>query len=248
MTSGAPAGWAAEEAKVAVEMHAALQSHLQLATDIEAFAYDLLTGVKSLRHPPVVYKVHGTLLARVLQDLRVTVLATLPGYTMQSWTLAASAFEAAHAMGFIGVDAERATRWLDHTKMEAPAVTTYDGVMATFKWLLSDDTPKERELAVKTEYALYQHLCSAKHANPIAEKTRYWIVTPDSLRLVLTPFLSSRRIREAKLGLAMACRAGVLACWIFAESHAEDFGTIRDRLQDLMMRSEPLIPSSDDEG
>lgn len=44
MTSGAPAGWADEEANLAAQMQAAIQLHQQLATDIKGFAYDLLTG------------------------------------------------------------------------------------------------------------------------------------------------------------------------------------------------------------
>ena len=218
-SAASPHPWEDSEATARRSLEPALDASFAVATQCEQLAFDLLSGVQQLRHPQEVYRVHATLLARTLQDLRVCAIASRLGYTMQAWAIASSAFEAANTMGFVGTDPERAQRWLAHASQAKSFCDTHTAILGTLRFLEIADASDERNELTRREYELYQYLCMAKHVNPLAEKTRYWRSGERSLRLALTPFASERRVREARLGLALATRAAAVALWVFQRAH-----------------------------
>ena len=101
--------WLPAEDDFSAKIAADLSRHLALAERCVITANQMLSRGQS-NGVTDVYRVHAILLIRVLHDLRGSVLCALAGYTMQSWTVAASCFEAAHTIGFIGRDVARAKK------------------------------------------------------------------------------------------------------------------------------------------
>lgn len=238
-----PIDWAREEMRVRRRMQRQLASYLAIARESESLAFDLVKDLPEPRKAPEVIRVHLTLLARVIQDLRVSVLAAVRGYTMQSWTVAASCFEAAHSMGFVGDDVERARRWLEHSSLRRGPWQAYAGVEGSLKYLEVGESTTARAELVRREYELYEYLCLAKHINPIPERTRYVVRVGSSIRLLLTPFFTDRRVREARLGLALGIRAAFLALWVLHRTHYTERSAFASRLLALASNSEILISS-----
>lgn len=235
----APFGWSTTEIHVHRSMAKEIGPHLAVSRQIEGLAYSMMTSLSKHVQPKAVLRAHSPLLVRTLQDLRACVLLTLRGYTMQAWTAAASAFEAAHAMGFIGADATRAERWLNHTDQHRGPFSVKDGVIGTFKYLDLGPTAAERQQLADNEYGIYEKLCMAKHVNPLAERNRYWLSKGSSVRLQFTPFMSTGRLKEARLGLALAARSAILALWVLSKTH--DPAGVDSRIVRLATESGELV-------
>lgn len=214
-----PDDWEETELRIRRRARRALAPYLTHAKRLDTLAFEILQSVKAVDATPDLYLAHISLLTRVLQDLRVTVIAAESGYTMQSWSVAASAFEAAHTMGFLAVDPSRATKWYAHKSTETSFCSAFDGAQGSFTFVGLGDSIAERDQLVRQDCKHYQSLCIAKHVNPLAEKTRYVRQREGSLRLTITPLLSERRIREAQYGLALAVRSATLAVLIFHKAH-----------------------------
>jgi hypothetical protein len=233
----APAKWAIEEAAVSARLRPQLGPEISLAREIEGFAFEVISSIVTLRQPADVFQAHATLATRALQDLRVCVSAVLSGYTMQGWTVASCAFEAAHASGFIGEDLARAQKWLKHRQLEKSVIPVRDSIVGTFIYLEMATDASDRNRLVDNEYELYRYLCLAKHVNPVAEKYRYWVRAEKGTRLMFTPFYTPGRVREARLGLGLANRAALLATWIVARAHSASFTAIEPKLKSLANRT-----------
>ena len=106
-----PDDWESTELHVSAEIIPHLDEYRDIVRRLDNLAFDMLAQVKTVRVPQKLFGAHAALFARVLQDLRVTWSSAVCGYTMQSWTVAASCFEAAHTMGFLAVDPARAESW-----------------------------------------------------------------------------------------------------------------------------------------
>jgi hypothetical protein len=237
----APAKWVIEEAHVARTMRPQLQPEIALANDIETFAFSTISSLTSLRQPQDILRAHATLVTRALHDLRVCMISCLSGYTMQGWTVAASAFEAAHMAGFIGEDTARAAKWLGHLDIEKPVIGVKDAVVGTFKYLEIVADASARQQLVDNEYELYTYLCMAKHVNPIPERHRYWVEDSSGTRLLFTPFYTPGRVREARLGLGLANRSALLAGWVLARAHATPFHELEPELLALANRTAQAV-------
>ncbi len=108
-------------------------------------------------------KVANTLLLRISNDLRgVTILAN-HGYGIQAAALAASLYESAYTVAYIGDNETLAEEWISH---EDPKKPFRDVRSLTEKGLsnLGLQTIKEQ---AEIEYRVYQQLCMPKHANPL---------------------------------------------------------------------------------
>lgn len=220
----------------------ALREHLVLASDLDNLAFDLLKKVaRPLTQPEAVVRAHFSLLSRVLQDLRAAILLARAGYTMQAWAVAASAFEAAHTMGFVAVDPKRAQQWLDHDDSDKQFCSAKTGVQGSFKFIELGKQGRGRDMLVEREYSLYERLCMAKHVHPLAERNRYIGLRGGKTTLMITPFYTDRRAREARMGLLLVCRAAILALWVFQKAHLPESASEKLRIVDLTARSETLL-------
>lgn len=242
LTSGLPTDWESTETFVQRQMRAPLREYVDILRNLDDLAFELLRQTKRRRRleDVAVYRVHATLLVRVLQDVRVAMLTAQSGYTMQSWSLVASAFEAAHTMGFIGADSGRANDWLNHKDAEQAFCPVKTALEGSFKYLEIGGRAKRRVAAVAEEYALYHYLCMAKHVNPVAERTRYVGKLDGEPTLTITPRCSERGIREARLGLILACRAAIMAIWVFHKTHGT-CDTENPKLHALTVRTAHLL-------
>jgi hypothetical protein len=230
------------EASVLAQLIPGLAQHLAIVEECEGLAYEYMAVLKKPRQPVEVVRVHTSLLARVIEDLRVCVLTATRGYTMQAWSVAASCFEAAYSLGHIGTDVERAKRWLEHMNLDTVPWSVYDSVMGTAKFLKFTD-PVRRDKLVKVEYTFYQRLCMGKHVNPVTERERRWKLAPGTATLVLYPFYSSAILGQARLGLNVAIHAATMAILSFHQAHLSEDADPRPL--DLLERSRALVESPD---
>ena len=178
--------------------------------------------------------VKALLLARMINDLRASVILAQKRYPMQSWTTASSAFEMAHDVGFIGKDEDRARRWVNQANITARPWPVYDAVARTFANLDLDPA------GALGEYQYYRYLCLAKHGNPVIQASHNLIDDGQAMTLHIDPYFSSKVCKQLRLGLALAMRAVSSAVWISARDHVEDeeilrraltaVGNTRDRL------------------
>lgn len=102
------------------------------------------------------------LLYRLANDLRGVQELAIRGYSLQAVSLAASMFEGAYTLAFIGNNDALAREWVDHKE---PTHT-----FRPAKTLVEEVVKKEKEpdvdAATKARYLVYTQLCLAKHVNP----------------------------------------------------------------------------------
>jgi hypothetical protein len=238
------------EASVSAQLIPGLTRHLAIAEECEGLAYEYITEVLKARRQQIeLIRVHTSLLARVIEDLRVCVWTATRGYTMQAWSVAASCFEAAYSLGHIGKDVERAKRWLDHMNLDTAPWNVYDSVLGTTMFLKITD-PIERKQIVDDEYTLYKRLCMGKHVNPLTERERRWKLTPGTATLVLYPFYSSAILEQARMGLVVGTHSASMAILSLQQAHLGDNGDPRpialvDRGRELLEEPErPVVPGT----
>ncbi len=212
---------------------------MAIVEECEGLAYEYMAAVlKAPRQPIELVRVHTSLLARVIEDLRVCVWTATRGYTMQAWSVAASCFEAAYSLGHIGTDVERAKQWLEHMNFDTVPWNVKDSVMGTAKFLKITN-PVERQQLVDVEYSFYKRLCMGKHVNPVTERERRWQLAPGTATLVLYPFYSSAILGQARMGLLLVTQAATVAILSFHQAHLGDSGDPRPVA--LMEKSRELV-------
>lgn len=103
---------------------------------------------------------------RLANDLRGVQELAMRGYPLQAASLAASMFEGAYSLAFIGADENLAQEWVEHgdpARMFRPVKTLVRGVM-------QKERVPDIEASTKVKYRDYQQLCMAKHINPLLQK------------------------------------------------------------------------------
>lgn len=187
-------------------------------------------------------KVANTLLLRISNDLRgVTILAN-HGYGIQAAALAASLYESAYTVAYIGGDETLAEEWINH---EDPKKPFRDVRSLTEKGLanLGFQTIKEQ---AEIEYKVYQQLCMSKHANPLFQM-RHGIRVEDKERkfvLFNGPDTSPEAVRVCWFALEhSSAAAGLVAASSLVNNHVppgrrqplareiEAMGRLRKRLE-----------------
>lgn len=235
--------WEPAEEDFAAKVRPLVTAHLDLAAQCVHVGSDLLARAQG-RRDALIYQVHATLLARVLQDLRACVICSLSGYPMQAWTIAASAFEAAHTIGFVGNRVDRASAWLAHRSEANAFIPAFDALNNTIIYLGVEPDSTKREAIVQESFSLYRHLCMAKHINPISEKDRYVYGVDGKPNLVLTPPFTNRRAAEVRLGLLLAIRSAHIALWAFDVTHLSEPGFVDGRLGNMALAVDELVDAS----
>jgi hypothetical protein len=110
--------------------------------------------------PATWHNVQAQLSARLADELRVIHWAAGNGYLLPTMTLAASAFEIAYTMAFIGPNDIRAAAWPAHTKVDRTPWS-----IRTMVAEVAGASGKEAFAA--NAYGHYQVLCTGKHHNPV---------------------------------------------------------------------------------
>ena len=213
--------WLKAEAEVASYMSQAISRGLAVSIEVERAAFRVLSSVSELRQGHEIFHAHAALLTRALQDLRACGILALRGYTMQAWAVAASGFEAAHTIGFIGEDVARAQTWHAHKDLQKVPWDVFSLVDHSYRYLGLGGAEASAVATPRTEYGLYQQLCVGKHVNPVAERLRY--IMQDDSRLVISPMYSAGKSYEAQRALALVCRASVMGLCAYSDEVAHPF-------------------------
>lgn len=107
-----------------------------------------------------------TLMARILTDIYAMATLAWRGYTVQMTSLAASTFESCFYLSYIGLNDDKAEKWLNHPDHTTSFVSVFAAIQGTMINDISDQvTPERLEEAVRDEYQIYQQLCAVKHGN-----------------------------------------------------------------------------------
>ena len=174
--------------------------------------------VRQSSEVPQSCKVANTLLVRISNDLRgVTILAN-HGYGIQAASLAASLYESAYTVAYIGGDETLAEEWINH---EDPKKPFRDVRSLTEKGLsnLGFQTIKEQ---AEIEYKVYQQLCMPKHANPLFQMRHGMRVEEKERKFVLFngPDTSQEAVQVCWFALEhSSAAAGLVAARSFVNSH-----------------------------
>lgn len=238
--------WESAELWVQHRMAPSIVEYRRLAHDLDDAAYEITKEMTSTSSSLDLCSAHIALLARVLQDLRVADGLMARGYTMQGWAITASAFEAAHTMGYLAADPSRAVAWWQHSDPRSPFCGARTAVEGCFKYLEIGNQGAQRVRLIGREYRHYEHLCVAKHINPVSERSRYLSPSPRGTVVRFTPTVSSRRRREARFGLALACRAAITALWVFQRAQIPGDEKAARLVVDLGVRAGSVLANWND--
>lgn len=231
--------WERAEEEVRSYLAEDISESIDVAGEVEAIAFELMRAASVPGTNPELFIVHANLLTRALQDLRVCCTTAVSGYTMQSWTLAASCMEASYTVGFIGADQDKAREWQEHSNPHRSPWNMYDCLLHSQRYLGIETDTKRLEERAREEYMLYQHLCMAKHVNPIAERNRY--LDSRTGRMYVTPAFSDNMPHEARLGIALAARSATVGVWAVRKAHFPSKHDLDDRIVETARRGLQLI-------
>ncbi len=208
-----------QEAEVkAVEiMRRELGPHLALTQD----AHNLI-GMALISNPqgpvldlPLSLKVSTNLLIRIANDLRGTVILAERGYPLQALTLAASVYEAAMQVAYIGSDEKIAREWVDHDKPDAFFKKIEQLTTEVFRKLGIPDADAQ----AKRDYRVYQQFCMAKHLNPLLQKHYSFQKIGEWVVALNGPDWSDLSIKGAWFALDYSERFVYIALAAFINSH-----------------------------
>lgn len=197
------------EACAVEELEPKLHPHLALSADAFTLITDLVAaspqGLRMKDLPPSLH-VATKLLLRLSNELRGIELLTVRGYPMQACNIAASAYEVAFTIGYIGDDDARAQVWGDHNN---PTRFPWDIPTMTRETLRALGSP-DLETETAAAYRVYRQCCMAKHGNPILEG-RFGVQVGDGNVVIINgPDTSEDAIRPARYALEHAVGVAIM--------------------------------------
>lgn len=186
-----------------------LKDHLELANCTCDLLWRIFASFNeiNLKDTRLSSKVKLVLGARLADDLRAVYHLCSIGYSVQACVVAASIFEVAHTVAFIGSDEERAKHWDEH---DDPLIG-FKGVKALVKENFKAAAADGFERDWQGEYDVYTQLCWMKHVNPLLQDFRdpqFWSVHGT---LMHAPDTTEAGIRRSWLALERSSRLGLLA-------------------------------------
>ena len=197
-----------EERRAKILLAPELRRHLELIGRVynlvppinRAFEGRAITGM------PLPLKVRLVLLGRLADDLVCVGRLCEIGYSGQGCTVAASIFEVAHTIAYVGND-KRARAWSSHNDPTRPFKPVAEIVQMNVNAAGFQD-PEERS---RSEYRLYRQLCWLKHANPLLMDFRDINSWEAHGTLDYGPNTSEEGIRRSWFALQHAGRLGLMA-------------------------------------
>ena len=165
--------WAEQQLKPDLELHlVGLKNALHiLSITIEAVPPMNLDQVSSSK------KIATALLVKIANDLRANAILTSKGYAIQAATIAASLYEFAFMIAYIGDDEDLANKWIEHSDLTHNIVSIKEMTLNALKKLGAPNPEEECE----KEYKVYKDLCMIKHGNPNFQKAHSFIIENNSV-------------------------------------------------------------------
>lgn len=143
-------------------------AHLRLAGRVYDFigCWSHLDELRPFAETSLAERVCVALLYRLANDLRGVQELALRGYPLQAASMAASMFEGAYTLAYIGHDENLAQEWVDHDD----PTRTFRPVKNLVRAVMQKEGVPDIEAATRARYRDYQQLCLAKHINPLLQK------------------------------------------------------------------------------
>ncbi len=163
-------------------------------------------------------KVSTVLMMRLSNDLRGVALLGLRGYSLQAAALAASVFEVAHCVAYIGDDDSRADAWGSHADPTKPVRSVRSLTEDVAKVFGADDPSKTAD----APYRVYRQLCLAKHSNPLLQKHHGHYVNDEAVVATNGPDASEESVRVTRFALEHATRFALLSLAVFLHHHVPE--------------------------
>ena len=239
--------WVEPERHARSELRDSISTHLRLARLthelVESAVGTAMPG--RLAPPPHAAEVQARLLVKLSPDLRVIEWSARNSYVLQALGIAATVYELAHAVAYIGTSDDRARRWETHTDTARSYPSSRErrrAVRATIEHSLPGHS--DMESMIDRQEQLYEVFCMAKHGNP--KVLRYFgvAVRGDRVQLYHGPFVAPYVIRQARFVLLKASSLVAGAAAIFARPLLEGapprvrmrFDRLDSTVSDLMLR------------
>lgn len=154
-----------------------------------------------------------------LNDLRCVEVLSMHGYPLQAACVAASLFETAYALAFIGSDESLAEEWANHSDPTKPFRRARDLVRGGLQRLRVPDISAQ----LRVEYRVYSQLCMAKHTNPILQMEYGVALGGSAIEFSNGPETSDQAIRALWFVLEHSgALVGVIAAGIFIGEHVPE--------------------------
>lgn len=166
-------------------------------------------------------EVQARLLIQGSHQLRLTEIAAESGYTLQALGLAATTYELAAAIGFIGTNDTRAREWSAHTDLAQsyPSTRARKSAIEALLAAMGVDSANIPERVAEAERT-YQLFCMAKHGNPGLLRKYGANVQKERLTLYHGPFGGPAIVWLAKFALFHSARLLAGATITFARDRA----------------------------
>lgn len=183
------------------------------------------------REVPLSRKVSTVLMVRLSNDLRGVALLALRGYALQAAALAASMFEVAYCIAYIGSNEERATAWIQHDDPTQP----FRRVKSLTDDVMTELGAPDPMAASATQYRVYRQLCLAKHSNPLLQQDHGHYANEEAVFAMNGPDASEGSVRVARFALEHATRFTILALATFLNHHVppENRASLVERVQEI---------------
>lgn len=142
-------------------------------------------GEKLLKSQPPLTKISPSdiatrfLFMRIFTDCFAISTLAFRGYSLQAATLAASSFESAFTIMYIGANDEKATQWLKHPEPFKNPVSVYDRVQGV--WQNDGYTGDDLVNITKMWYGIYDTLCSVKHITATIQTNFNFMISDNDL-------------------------------------------------------------------
>lgn len=168
---------------------------------------------KKLDNMPKSRKVALKLLTKIFNDLRCAVMLANHGYSVQSFSLAASIYEAAFTIVYTDKNETLAQQWLEYDNPCKPFRNTKKMTEEVFNKL---GCPEKANIY----YNGYRQLCWAKHQNPLYQQSRNR--SHDGIDLRNGPDISETSVQDAWFVIMLASAYILFAMTSFTFNHVPE--------------------------
>lgn len=202
-----------------------LNKELDHQLDLTETAYNLICLAIdtfpeiSILDMPESMKVVVNLLVKISNDIRCSSLLVAKGYPIQATSIVASMYESAYMVAYIGLDNERAAKWIDH---EDPK-KLFIGFVDLTKEAIKNFNVSEYESIARKEYVDYRQLCMVKHSNPLFQKQQGYQIEGKYILAINGPDNSVPSIRLSWFVLEKSINYVLIALGSFINSHLSQY-------------------------
>lgn len=212
-----------------------LKEHNNLCEKILGFMTKVINELpeKKLDNMPKSRKVAIKLLTKIFNDLRCVVVLANHGYSVQSFSHAASIYEAAFTVVYIDNNENLAQQWLEY---DNPCRPFRNAKVMTEEIFSKLGYPEQAD----NYYNGYRQLCWAKHQNPLYQQSRNR--SHDGIDLINGPDISETSVQDAWFAIMQASAYILFAMDSFNVNHVpeEQNHAFRREIEELGKEIEEL--------